>query len=530
MAFDVEQSIEMPGYRPAKRGGRRVWVWLVAALVAVGAIVGALLLYMPNRVQTNTLDPLKVAVLPFVNLSDPSDDLYFVDGISEEIMRALAAVPDIRVVAKTSTFSFRDSKVDARTIGQKLNAGSVLQGTVRREPNRLRMSAQLIDANSGLPIWAESYDRRPADIFEMQNQISTAVAARLVDTLPSGTRLSSSPTADLDAYTLFLRANHLMRRRGAENLTRSIGLFQEAIKRDPNFARAYAGLAEALTLQPSYAGTSEKAALPLALDAATRAEALGEKTARVLGVRAFVHFRSREWQAAKDGFERAIALNPNDSDLLQWYSQFLAGIGWIERAERAAKDAVAIDPLSTVANQRAGVVSVWTNDASAADSHFSAMSDVGVEGSGLPEASIAFLLSEGRLGEARTALIETQHSRGQSIDWIDPVFAALAKTGSTSAALDALHRDYANGKLGVSLYVGAMLFLGDVDGFYRGMNDVVASGEPFDVEVLFSRTGRPLREDARFVELASELRLIDFWDKAGWPDMCARESSRIVCR
>ena len=314
-----------------------------------------------------------------------------------------------------------------------------------------------------------------------------------------------------------------MRQRGAENLTRAIELYRQALDRDPDFARAYAGLAEAYALQPSYAGTSEKTAQPLVLAAVERAEALGERTSHVLGVRAFVHFRSREWQAAKNDFENAIAASPNDSDLLQWYSQYLAGVGWIEQSQRAAKAAVAVDPLSPVANQRAGVVSVWTNDPRAADSHFSTASAVGIQGAGLPEASIAFLLSERRIGEAHAMLIETQKARGQSTDWIDPVFAAMAKTGSTSAALDALHRDYTNGKLGVSMYVGALFFIGDVDGFYKGMNDVVASGEPFDVEVLFSRTGRPLREDPRFVGLASDLGLIDFWDKAGWPDMCARD-------
>jgi TolB-like protein/Tfp pilus assembly protein PilF len=525
MSFDAERSIAIPGNKRSRRG-----VLWALAFVVVAAIAGALIMLLPERAPLPTLDPLKIAVLPFVSLSVPPDDEYFVDGLSEEIMRGLGSVPDIRVVAKTSSFALRRSKDDAGAIGRELSAGSVLEGTVRRENGRIRVTAQVIDANTGNPIWSETYDRRAFDIFDVQDQISIAVAERLVDALKPGQHLVAAPTADIEAYALFLRANHLMRQRGAENLTRAIELFRQAIERDPDFARAYAGLAEAYALQPSYAGTSEKAAQPLVLAAAERAEALGERTAHVLGVRAFVHFRSREWQAAKNDFENAIAASPNDSDLLQWYSQYLAGVGWIERSQRAAKSAVAVDPLSPVANQRAGVVSVWTNDPRAADSHFSTVSEVGIQGAGLPEASIAFLLSERRIGDARALLIETQKARGQSTDWIDPVFAAMAKTGSTSAALDALHRDYTNGKLGVSMYVGALFFVGDVDGFYKGMNDVVASGEPFDVEVLFSRTGRPLREDQRFVGLASELGLIDFWDKAGWPDMCARDTSRVVCR
>ena len=342
--------------------------------------------------------------------------------------------------------------------------------------------------------------------------------------------MSAAPTGDIEAYTLFLRANHLMRQRGAAKLTRAIELFQQAIARDPNFGRAYAGLAEAYALQPSYAGSSEKAAHPLALAAAQRAESLGEGTAHALGVRAFVHFRSRRWQAAKDDFENAIASSPNDSDLLQWYSQYLASVGWIERAERAAKAAVAADPLSPVANQRAGVVSLWTNDSQAADSHFAIASEVGIQGPGLPEAWIAFLLSAARFDEARVSLIDAQRSRGQSVEWIGPTFAAMTKTGSTGPAFDVLRREYVAGKLGVPMYVGALFFIGDPDGFYAGMKDVAASGEPFDIEVLFSRAGRPLRDDARFVALVTELGLVDFWDKAGWPDMCARDASGVVCR
>ena len=508
---------------------RPVLRWLLVALALV-VVATATILLLPRGTPPATLDRMRVAVLPFVDPSDPSNDEFFSDGLAEEIMHALSGVAGVRVVAKTSSFSFRNSSKDVRDIGRKLNAGSVLQGSVQRDGDRLRISAQLFDANTGQPEWAESYDRRMSDIFEIQNQLSTAIAGRLVNTLAPGVRLTAALTKDVDAYTLFLRANHRMRQRGAENLTHAIELFQQAIARDPNFGRAYAGLAEAYMLQPSYAGSPEKAAHTLALAAVERAESLGEVDGHTLGVRAFVHFRSREWQVAHDDFERAIAASPNDSDLLQWYSQYLASIGWIERAERAARDAVTADPLSPVANQRAGVVSLWINDPQAADDHFTVASEVGIQGPGLPEAWIAFLLNEGRFADARTSLIETQRSRGQSTAWIDPVFAAMAKNGPKQAALDALNRDYAEGKLGVSMYVGALFFVGDIDGLYAAMERIVASGEPFDVEVFFSRMGRPYRKDPRFAPLMMELGLIDFWDRAGWPDLCAREGTRIVCR
>ena len=145
-------------------------------------------------------------------------------------------------------------------MGRKLGAGSLLEGSVRRDGDRLRITAQLIDANAGMQNWSETHDRRMADIFDVQNEISRAIARRLVGTLAPDTRRNIAPTTDIEAYTFLLRANHLMRQRGAANLTRAIELFQAALVRDPKFGRAYAGLAEAYTLQPSYTGASEQAA------------------------------------------------------------------------------------------------------------------------------------------------------------------------------------------------------------------------------------------------------------------------------
>ena len=367
------------------------------------------------------------------------------------------------------------------------------------------------------------------DIFEVQNQISAAIADRLVGTLKPGS-LPAPPTRDIDAYTLFLRANHLLRLRGPAQLTRAVDLFKEAISRDPQFARAYTGLAEAYTVQPSYTGTSEQEGYRLALAAQERAEALGEDPARLRGVRAYLRFRSRQWRRAKEDFDAALATGSNDVDMLQWYSQFLASVGWMSRAREAANNAVKADPLSPAANQRAYVVSLWSNDSEAATRYFSLASEVGIDRPGLPEAQLAFLLTHGRLDEARATLFETQRLRNQSTAWIEPALAAVAKTGSAHDALDVLARDYRAGSLGTAMYFGALFFIGDADGLYSGMQDVIASGEPFDVEVFFSEAARPLRDDPRFIPLMAQLNLVDFWNAEHWPDACARKEQPPSCR
>jgi TolB-like protein/DNA-binding winged helix-turn-helix (wHTH) protein len=520
----VNSQVDSPVSR-LWHGPRRTILLGVAVAVALGVAIAILLWPRPHP-----LDRTTIAVLPFVSLSETRDDEYFSDGLSEEIMHALSGVSGIRVVAKTSSFSFRNSTADIRDIGRQLGAGSVLEGSVRRDGGRLRIIIQMIDTNTGMQEWSQTYDRHLADIFEVQNQISRAIAGRLVGNRATSALPSTIPTTSIEAYTLFLRANHLLRQRGAVPLTRAIELFQQAISLDPKFARAYAGLAEAYTVQPSYTGTSEKAGHRLALDAQDRAEALGEDLVRASGMRGYLHFRSREWQTAQDDFDVALAANPSDAEALQWQSQFFASVGWMERARRAAEAAVAADPLSPAANQRAGVVSLWINDSDAAQRYFTIASEVGIPGPGLPEAWLAFLLSQGRIEEARETLVETQEIRKQATQWIEPALAAVTKTGSASDALAALGRDYRAGNLGTPMYVGALFFIGDVDGLFAAMKDVIASGEPFDVELFFSERGRAVRGDARFIPLMAQLGLVDFWDSAGWPDACVRSGQQIVCR
>jgi TolB-like protein/DNA-binding winged helix-turn-helix (wHTH) protein/Flp pilus assembly protein TadD len=502
---------------------RRIAMGFAVVAVALAAVIAYLL-----RNETPALDRTHIAVLPFASLSDSSGDHSFSDGLTEEIMHALGAVDGISVVAKTSSFAFRKPTRDVREIGQELDAGSLLEGSVRRDGDRLRIIVQLIDANTGLQVWSENYDRRMSDIFAIQNRISTRVAQKLIGTLAPDT-LPAAPTQDIEAYTLFLRANFLLRQRGAAQLTRAIELYQQAITRDPNFARAYTGLAEAYTVQPSYTGMSELAGQRLAQAAAERAEALGEDPARLAGLRGYLHFRSRQWTDAQADFKVALAANADDPDALQWYSTFLASAGWMARARDAAQRSVKVDPLSPAANQRAGVVSLWANDLAAARGYFSIATELGIERNGLPEALLALLLREGRFDDARRVLYETQQTRHQSTAWIEPVLAAITGTGSAPAAVEAVNRDYQAGTLSVPMYFDALIVIGDVDGFYAAIDGVVATGEPFDIEVLFSGTASGIRTDPRFAALATALGLVDFWDAEGWPDMCARTSEQISC-
>ena len=526
--------LPMPPAPPVRRPLRSIVVTAVLLAVVIVAIA----------LSIGRLDTSRIAVLPFEPCT--SADQYFNDGLAEEIMHLLANDSRISVVARTSSFAFRCTSKDAREIGKELGAGSLIEGEVRRDGDRLRITVRLIDANTGDQVWSESYDKRVSDIFDIQYEIAEAIVHRRS---PSASIAQPPPpTSDMAAYALFLRANQQLRRR---DLPRAIDLFNQAIARDPNFARAFEGLAEAYILQPSYTGSSERAGHALALEAVNKAEALGEDPRLASGVRAYMQFRMRDWRAAKESFDRALqspddtgwysqmlahlgvtktakAPSSDDAEVWQWYSQYLASVGWMDHARRAANEAVKVDPLSPAANQRAGFLDIWGDD-KATDVYFSTAEE-GTQGVGLPEARIAYLLAESRIDEARKKLFETQAFRNQSTDWIDPAIAAVTGTGSVAAAVDVLGRDFHAGTLGVSMYVGALFMIGNADAMYAAMPDVIANGEPFDVEVFFSPKSASLRGDPRFVPLMQQLGLVEFWNTFGMPDMCTRAAGAIQCR
>jgi hypothetical protein len=322
---------------------------------------------------------------------------------------------------------------------------------------------------------------------------------------------------------LFLREPPDAAARRHLNLTQAIDLYQQAIARDANFGRAYAGLA-GLTCCSRVMQAARESSARAGAGCGGAGRITGAADGHTLGVRAFVHFRSREWQAAHDDFDRAIAAGPNDPMCCSG-TAVPREHRLIERAERAARDAVTADPLSPVAiSARRG--QPVDQRPEAADDHLRSRRkwvfkdpDYG---------SVDRVPAQRRTAERCAQGADRDAAQPWTIHrWIDPVFAAMTGNGSKQAALDALNRTYASGELGVPMYVGALFFVGDIDGLYVAMERVVASGEPFDVEVFFSRMGRPFRKDPRHAA-DDRLGLIDFWDRAGWPT-CAPAKARVSC-
>src|SRR5262249_48599689 len=195
-----------------------------------------------------------IAILPFVNMSGDKENEYFSDGMTEELINALSNVDGLRVASRTSAFAFKGKDVDIRQIGEKLNVGRVLEGSVRREGDHLRISAKLVNVADGYHLWSNVYDRELKNIFALEEELARSIAQALKPKLvqSQAAPLVKPTTSNLAAHDLYLKGRYFWNKRNAEALTKAIGYFQQAIEQDPGYALAYVGLADAISLLPEY--------------------------------------------------------------------------------------------------------------------------------------------------------------------------------------------------------------------------------------------------------------------------------------
>jgi TolB-like protein len=297
-----------------------------------------------------------IAVLPFADMSPEADQAYFSDGITEEILNTLVKIRDLKVAARTSAFAFRGRDLDMRAIGDSLGVAYLIEGSVRKSGNQLRITAQLIDAADGSHLWSESYDRAMDDVFAIQTEIAEAIAGELRVPLGLDRDELVQPTADLEAYDLYLAGRGRIRHRGTA-LREAEGLFEAAIARDSTWAPAWAGLAEARELLSWYPEAWDEA--PDAIDAqnaiverywregrvaAERALALDPDNASALVALGSVQRNLREWDAAERTYLAALSADPDNPEAHQQYAELLATVGRIAEGRRSAERAASLDP------------------------------------------------------------------------------------------------------------------------------------------------------------------------------------------
>jgi serine/threonine-protein kinase len=290
-----------------------------------------------------------LAVLPFENVGRDTANAYFAEGMADELMTALAKVPAIRVASRSSAFTFQGKRIDVREVGRSLNVGSVLEGTVRRAGNRLRVTAQLTSANDGLVRWSEGYEREIQDVFSVQDDITRSIVKALRLTLDPKSASASKldhGTADLEAYDLYLRGRYAWNKRSPEGLREAIRYFEEAIKRDSTYALAYSGIADAYISLFDYEILPAAEANPKSRAAAMRAIALDSSLAEAHTSLAHVLLHEWKWDETEVEFKRALELDPTQAATYHWYALALTAVGKLDQAVAAMQRAEQLDPLS----------------------------------------------------------------------------------------------------------------------------------------------------------------------------------------
>jgi len=296
------------------------------------------------------VDSNSIAVMPFLNMSADPEQEYFSDGMTEEILNALAKVPKLQVTARTSVFSLKGQRHDVRELGKMLGVAYLLEGSVRKAGDEIRITAQLIRTDNGFHLWSQTYDRKLENVFALQAELAGAIAQALQLPLGMGGSdgLVSERTTDPEAYSLYLRARSAYRARG-DGVKQSIELYRAAVKRDPKFAKAWAGLCSSLVVLPWYVPEAERANTPEfmreAEQAGKQALALAPDLPEAHTALATLYTFEWKWAEAELHFQRALALAPDDPEVHYNYADWLGAQGRFEEALQASQRAIALDPL-----------------------------------------------------------------------------------------------------------------------------------------------------------------------------------------
>jgi eukaryotic-like serine/threonine-protein kinase len=370
--IDAERSVSAAGLatRPLQRDGsppRKGWKWAAGA-VAVATLVGLLAtgLYLA-AVRAAPID--SIAVLPFVNASADPNTEYLTDGITEALINTLSQLPNIAVMSRSSVFRYKGRDIDPQVAGRNLKVRAVLATRVVQQGDNLSISTELVDVRNNQQVWGERYNRKLADVFSLQEDISRGIANELRVKLSPDQReaLTKRYTQSTEAYQAYLKGRYYWNRRTEEGFRRAIAQFQDAIEKDPDYALAHAGLADCYTLLGAWAYLPPTEAYPLGKAAATRALALDEKLAEAHASLA----RNKlgfdwDWSGARTGFERALQLNPNYATGHYWYSYYYLAMGRLDDAAREMKRAVELDPLSLNINAEMGRTLIYQRQYDAA--------------------------------------------------------------------------------------------------------------------------------------------------------------------
>jgi len=528
-----------PEHSVTHHTGRRMeWIILAVLALAVGLLLYQL--FLPNREQTKSSAPgspagtstaaatsnLKsVAVLPFVNMSNDPDNEFFSDGISEELLNALVKLEGLRVPSRTSSFAFKGKDLDLADIGRALKVDHVVEGSVRRSGNRVRVTAQLIDLGNDSHIWSETYDRELVDIFAVQDEIARGIAEALEVQLGlgEGEHLVTQSTGNIQAYELYLRAGQLWQLRRREAVTNAQSLLLRAIDLDPDFAQAWARLAAVYIVTSSWSEAELKETTDRAEMSARRALQLDEVLAQPRAVLANIAAGQQNYADSERLFLEAIELEPSDPTTHLWYAILLNGLGRQHAASLEYRLAVTLDPRAPIGLTWMAAYDIQEGNFSAALEAAQSSVELGYE-----YGHILAYQALSRLGQFDRAEVELR--KGLKHESIDPKFIAVLMTGQRHSAKSepAIKAVAANLSLPDQVYTFAdMRAYSELFKTFENLHGTLLF---LSLPALWDSASTELRRQAGFHALVKERGMLDYWlASQQWPDLCRPAGESIEC-
>jgi TolB-like protein/Flp pilus assembly protein TadD len=508
----LESEID-PARSIARKTGRKIVAFTaVAAAIAAGLFVFQLVRTRSTTSESadaSTIPKKSIAVLPFDNLSEDKSNAYFAEGVQDEILTRLAKVADLKVISRTSTQHFKSAPENLPEIAKQLGVSNILEGSVQKAGEQVRVNVQLINALNDTHLWADTFDRKLTDIFAVESEIAKTIAESLQAKITGSekTAISKKPTENPEAHELYLKGRYFWNRRSTASLRKAGDYFQQAIDLDPNYALAYAGLADVHSLLPVYAGTAPKDDVPTALAAARKAVELDSNLAEAHTSLGNALVSNAQLKLAEQEFRRAIELNPNYATAHQWLSECLFGQGRFPESLDEIERAYELDPLSLIIN--ASYASSLSGVGRYEDAVKQARKTLDLDPDLIPGNEILGQTyeAEGKLDEAIAA-----YRKANQIEATPSNYAMLAHAYAKTGRLDETRKILEKlNELSTRRYVGAYplaivhLSLGEKDEALRLLEqslverDILLQGLFGSIKI--DKRLDPLRHDPRFQKL-----------------------------
>jgi TolB-like protein len=466
---------------------------------------------------------VSIAVLPFANISNDDGQEFFSDGVTEELTSALAKVPRLRVVARTSAFQFKDRNEDVRTVGRSLGATHLIEGSVRQAGGRVRITAQLVSASDGTHLWTETYDRQLNDIFAIQEDIARTIAAelRLPLGLQQGDALVRHRTDDIESYLQYLRGRSLLRARA---IRQAIEVLEPVVERDADFAPAWGTLAQAHALTPVYMSMwqgPEAETRSLWISALQKAEEAGHRAIQleprdVTGYTALAYAvaQNRNWKQSEDFFRQALERDVEDPETIHLYSVIRATSGYVREAVRQRQRLTELEPFVPIYTAITADITLISGQRDAAMRMLQAVPARGPITYYRNIALARAYAAAGRFDDAGTELLgismDAQMSARRSVEDAARLIRTAPAPVANPAALPVLE-----GNLNfVYAYIGASPRALEFAERALGLQS------PLALLWLWDPLYAPLRQTERFKTLVRNAGLVEYWRERGWPDLC----------